>query len=60
MEEQLAHSAAISQPAAPNSAVAVNPQPGMDGPPCATCGCATSRVGTCYLCHRCGTSGGCS
>jgi ribonucleoside-diphosphate reductase alpha chain len=31
-----------------------------DAPPCSHCGAITVRNGTCYLCHNCGNSMGCS
>lgn len=39
----------------------VKPAP-MDfyAPPCSQCGELTARSGSCYLCHNCGTSSGCS
>jgi hypothetical protein len=32
----------------------------LDAPICDNCGQLCVRVGTCYLCYGCGTSGGCS
>lgn len=34
--------------------------PKMDSPICTNCGALTVRVGACFLCYSCGTSGGCS
>jgi ribonucleoside-diphosphate reductase alpha chain len=31
-----------------------------DAPPCDVCGTITNRSGTCYKCHNCGNSMGCS
>lgn len=30
------------------------------GSPCSTCGGMTYKVGTCFICHSCGTTSGCS
>jgi ribonucleoside-diphosphate reductase alpha chain len=32
----------------------------LDSPICGECGSLTTRVGACFLCYGCGTSGGCS
>jgi len=32
----------------------------LDAPICGECGALTTRVGACFLCYGCGTSGGCS
>lgn len=36
------------------------PKATLDAPACDNCGAIMVRTGTCYLCHSCGTSGGCS
>lgn len=35
-------------------------QASFDGPPCSQCGNLTKRSGSCYCCHGCGTTTGCS
>jgi ribonucleoside-diphosphate reductase alpha chain len=36
------------------------PEGTLDAPICGQCGTLTTRVGACFLCYGCGTSGGCS
>lgn len=40
--------------------LAVEPVATLDAPICDNCGQLCVRVGSCYLCYSCGTSGGCS
>jgi len=46
--------------AKPEVSVAPRPSGQTDAPACSNCGCVTYRNGSCYLCHNCGTTSGCS
>jgi len=35
-------------------------KPQLDSPPCPECGSVTTRSGSCYKCHNCGATTGCS
>jgi adenosylcobalamin-dependent ribonucleoside-diphosphate reductase len=44
----------------PTIGTPVAPSGTLDAPICGECGALTTRVGACFLCYGCGTSGGCS
>jgi ribonucleoside-diphosphate reductase alpha chain len=48
-------SGALSVPAADQPS-----RPATDAPLCMTCGVAMTRAGSCFVCHECGSTSGCS
>jgi ribonucleoside-diphosphate reductase alpha chain len=50
-----------TQPTLPGvEETAVQSARGIDAPLCMTCGVAMTRAGSCFVCHECGATSGCS